>query len=69
MDESNRTVDALIGACKDLIEMVDNLKKENMFLTDVIIESKMGRITEERRRLIDENKKLQYEIGRLSQKQ
>ncbi|MBQ7425353.1 MAG: hypothetical protein IJV21_03725 [Lachnospiraceae bacterium] len=66
MDESNRTVDELIGVCKDLIEMVTNLKKETMFLTDIIIDSKLGRLTEERRRLISENKKLQYEIEKLS---
>ena len=45
--------------------MLDKLEKENKFLSDTIVQYKLGLITTERRKLINENRSLKEEVSLL----
>ncbi len=45
--------------------MLDKLEKENKFLSDTIVQYKLGLITTERRKLINENRSLKKEVSLL----
>lgn len=50
--DASETIQKLTEACQDLMQMVNELKEENTFLTDTICNQKMGKITTERRQLL-----------------
>ncbi len=45
--------------------MLDEIEKENCFLSDTIVKNKLGLITTERRHLLNENRALKKEVALL----
>ena len=67
--DTERLLDEMTQALQECMEVqdrysekLDELVAENQFLTDTIIQSKLGKITVERRHLIEENRMLKRKI-------
>ena len=68
-EDTERLLDEMTQALQECMEVqdrysekLDELVAENQFLTDTIIQSKLGKITVERRHLIEENRMLKRKI-------
>ncbi len=62
LDEMTQALQAAIEVQKRYSEILDEYVAENQVLTDTIIQSKLGKITVERRHLIEENRMLKRKI-------
>lgn len=58
-----QSLEKLTDLTDKLMEICQELTKENSFLTKTIIDCKMGRIVSEQRRLVEENTLLKQQLA------
>ncbi len=66
---NEKAIETLTQLCQEAFEAleecddtINKLKEHNQFLTDTIVNNNLGKITAERRRLLNENRALKKEI-------